>query len=112
MRPVILNGIEELATRSDLLDRAIVLTLAAIPDDRRQTQWELWQRFEQQRPGLLGALLDAVSWALRNIADVRLDHSPRMADFAQWATAAESALGLQHGDFMRAYQATEKSQMI
>jgi hypothetical protein len=103
MRPVILNGIEELVTRSDLLDRAIVLTLAAIPDDKRQTQGELWEKFERQRPGLLGALLDAVSCALRNVSNVRLDRSPRMADFAQWATAAESALGLQNGEFMRAY---------
>lgn len=103
MRPVILNGIEELATRSDLLDRAIVLTLAAIPDAKRQTQGELWEKFERQRPGLLGALLDAVSCALHNVSNVRLDHSPRMADFAQWATAAESALGLQNGEFMRAY---------
>jgi hypothetical protein len=103
MRPVILNGIEELATRSDLLDRAIVLTLAAIPDAKRQTQGELWEKFERQRPGLLGALLDAVSCALRNVSNVRLDHSPRMADFAQWATAAEPALGLQNGEFMRAY---------
>jgi hypothetical protein len=103
MRPVILNGIEELATRSDLLDRAIVLTLAAIPDNKRQMQGELWERFELQRPGLLGALLDAVSNALLNVSNVRLDHPPRMADFAQWATAAECALGLQNGEFMRAY---------
>ena len=32
MRPVIVNGIAELATRSDLLDRTICLTLATIPD--------------------------------------------------------------------------------
>jgi hypothetical protein len=103
MRPVILNGIEELATRSDLLDRAIVLTLPAIPDDKRQTQGELWEKFERQRSGLLGALFDAVSCALRDVDNVCLDHSPRMADFAQWATAAEPALGLQKGEFMRAY---------
>src|ERR1043165_6716724 len=103
MRPVILNGIEELVTRSDLLDRAIVLTLAAIPDDKRQTQGELWAKFERLRPGLLGALLDAVSCALRNVSSVRLDRSPRMADFAQWATAAESKLGLQNCEFIREY---------
>jgi hypothetical protein len=103
IRPVIVNGIEELATRSDLLDRALVLTLGSIPDDKRRTQAELWERFEQKRPEIFGALLDAVSCALRNVLNVSLDHSPRMADFAQWATAAEPALGLQQGEFMRAY---------
>ena len=35
-RPVILNGIEDIVTRPDLADRAIFLTLAAIPEDRRR----------------------------------------------------------------------------
>jgi len=95
--------IEELATRSDLLDRALVLTLPAIPDDKRRTEAELWGEFERKQPALLGALLDAVSSALRNEGRVHLDGFPRMADFAQWAVAAEPALGLQEGEFMRAY---------
>lgn len=103
MRPVILNGIEDLATRSDLLDRTLVLTLPPISESRRQIQGELWKRFERERPGILGALLEAVSCALRNVSNVRIDHSPRMADFAQWATAAEPALGLEEGDFLRSY---------
>lgn len=102
-RPVLINGIEELATRSDLLDRALVLTLPTIPDDKRRTESELWEEFERKRPGILGALLDAVSHALCNVADVRLARLPRMADFAQWAVAAEPALGLPEGAFMGAY---------
>ena len=80
-----------------------MLNLEAIPDYKRQTHGELWERFEHQRPRILGALLNAVSCALRNVANVRINHLPRMADFAQWATAAEPALGLQDGEFMRAY---------
>ena len=34
LRPVILNGIEEIATRSDLLDRCILLELPMIPSTR------------------------------------------------------------------------------
>jgi hypothetical protein len=103
MRPVLLNGIEELATRSDLLDRALVLNLPAIPEDRRRSEADVWSEFEDARPLILGALLDAVSTALRNVADVKLDRLPRMADFALWAVAAEPALGLPAGTFLRAY---------
>jgi hypothetical protein len=48
-------------------------------------------------------LLDAVSYALANIQTVNLPRLPRMADFALWVTAAESALGWKQGDFLEAY---------
>ena len=37
-RPIVINGIGVLGTRSDLLDRTIELELPRIPDDRRQDQ--------------------------------------------------------------------------
>src|SRR5262249_35868902 len=103
VRPVVLNGIEDLATRGDLLDRAINLTLPQIPDERRGDEDDLWRQFEESRPRLLGALLDAVSTALRNRPHVKLAHKPRMADFACWVVAAEPALGWPEGAFLRAY---------
>jgi hypothetical protein len=102
-RPVILNGITELATRGDLLDRAIPLYLPAIPEDQRRAEAEFWQEFEAARPAILGALLDAVVHALGQVDRVHLQQRPRMADFALWATAAEPALGLEPGAFMEAY---------
>ncbi|MBI4498200.1 MAG: hypothetical protein HY689_09905 [Chloroflexi bacterium] len=102
-RPVILTGIEELATRPDLLDRSIVLYLPAIPEDQRRTEAAFWRDFETARPRILGALLDAVAGALRDLPSTQLDRLPRMADFALWVTAAESALGWPRGSFLRAY---------
>jgi hypothetical protein len=102
-RPAILNGIEELATRGDLLDRSIVLDLPRIAEDERLTEEDFYQRFYQARPRILGALLDGVSGALRHIDSVKLDKLPRMADFAKWAVAAEVDLGWQPGSFMAAY---------
>jgi hypothetical protein len=102
-RPVILTGIEELATRSDLLDRAIVLHLPPLPEERCRPEVELWAEFERARPGILGALLDVVAGALRELPSTKLPRHPRMADFALWATAAESALGWERGSFLEAY---------
>ncbi len=103
MKPVILNGITDVATRPDLLDRALVVSLPPIPDEERRPEAELWREFEQTRPAILAALLDAVSGALRSVEAVRLEGMPRMADFAVWATAAEEALGWEPGAFMAAY---------
>ena len=103
MKPVILNGITDVATRPDLLDRALIVSLPPIPDEERRPEAELWREFEQARPVILAALFDAISGALRSVEAVRLEGMPRMADFAVWATAAEVALGWESGAFMVAY---------
>ncbi|MFB9985329.1 hypothetical protein ACFSQQ_09575 [Mesorhizobium kowhaii] len=101
-RPVILNGIEDIVTRPDLADRAVFLTLEAIPEERRRTERELWAAFEAERSRILGVLLDAVAKGLVELPATRLDKLPRMADFALWATACETALW-PSGTFWSAY---------
>jgi hypothetical protein len=103
MKPVILNGITDVVSRPDLLDRALIVVLPPIPDEERRLEAELWREFEQARPAILASLFDAVSGALRSVEDVRLEGRPRMADFATWATAAEESLGWQPGAFISAY---------
>jgi hypothetical protein len=80
-----------------------VLNLEPIPDAKRRPEAELWAAFEQARPALLGALLEGVVMALRQLPQTRLPNLPRLADFALWATAAETAWGGETGDFMKAY---------
>ena len=92
-RPILLNGIEDVISRPDLGDRAIFLTLAPIADGDRRPEAELWREFEIARPRILGALLDAVVHGLRAINQVQLEALPRMADFALWAAACETASG-------------------
>ena len=90
-RPVILNGIEDFVIRPDLADRALFLKLQPIPDERRCPEQEFWAAFKQDQPHILGALLDAVSMGLFMLPNTKLEKHPRMADFAQWATACETA---------------------
>ena len=101
-RPVILNGIEDIVTRPDLADRAMFLTLEPIPEERRRPEAELWAAFEAERPAILGALLDAVVEGLRRLPETRPPKLPRMADFALWAMACETALW-PAGTFWSAY---------
>jgi hypothetical protein len=101
-RPLILNGIEDIVTRPDLADRAVFLTLEPIPEERRRPEAELWAAFEAERPGILGVLLDAVVEGLKRLPETHLPKLPRMADFALWATACETALW-PAGTFWSAY---------
>jgi hypothetical protein len=102
VRPVILNGITDVVTRPDLADRAVFLTLEEILEERRQPETKLWEAFEAERPRILGALLDAVVKGLKRLPETRLEKLPRMADFALWATACETALW-PTGTFWSAY---------
>ena len=90
-RPVMLTGIGDFVTRPDLLDRCIVVQLPVMPDKKRLQEADLNCQFEIARPRILGAVLDAVVAALRNHSAVRFDSLPRMADFAAWVVAAETA---------------------
>jgi DNA polymerase I-like protein with 3'-5' exonuclease and polymerase domains len=107
-RPAILNGITDVATRADLLDRSIILSLPAIPEGERRSEAELWREFGEALPEILGGIFGAVSCALRRLCEVELDSRPRMADFAEWATAAEAALGMDPGEFMEAYAGSRR----
>src|SRR5262249_9356990 len=107
-RPILLNGIEEVISRPDLGDRAIFLTLAPIDDAQRRSENELWRDFEIARLRILGGLLDAAVHGLRTLDRVHLDRLPRMADFALWAAACETALW-PAGTFARAYGANRRS---
>ena len=107
-RPILLNGIENVVSRADLADRAIFLNLAPIAEQRRRSEAELWREFERARPAILGALLDAVAHGLRTLPRVRLDRLPRMADFAIWATACETAFW-STGTFVRCYETNRRA---
>ena len=104
-KPMILNGIVEIATRPDLADRMLRIMLQPIPDDERRTEAELNAAFEADRSAILGGLLDAVSASLRYRGEVKLSRLPRLADFAVNATAASRLFGEGLPAFMDAYSA-------
>jgi hypothetical protein len=107
-RPIILNGIPELASQPDLVSRSLFVTLPAISDTNRRDERELWSRFEAARGRILGGLLDAVVEALRRSRTVRLVRKPRMADVALWIAAAEPACPWQPGRFLEVYDSNRR----
>lgn len=103
-RPVILNGIEDVVTRADLADRAIILNLPAISEEDRLDPDAFWARFQAARPQILGALLDLMGTALARLPELKTSRLPRMAGFARLGIAIEDAFG-PAGCFMEAYDA-------
>jgi len=103
VRPIVLNGIEDMISRPDLADRAIFLSLEPIRETRRRTERELWQWFRRECPEILGALLSAAVRGLDALPTTTFVRLPRMADFAQWVSACEGGLW-PVGSFAQAYR--------
>ncbi len=108
-RPAILTGIGEVATRGDLIDRSITVTLEPIPEGDRLTEATLRIRFADRAPHAFGALLTAASTALGRLHEVDLQRLPRMADHARWVEAAAPALGWEPGEYIDTFDAMRKS---
>jgi hypothetical protein len=107
-RAIVLNGIPDVASQGDLLDRSVLLHLPPIPADRRRDEQSLWTAFAARRPALLGALLDLMVAALRIEPTVVLEEHPRMADFALWGEAVCRAGGEKPGTFLKSYRANSE----
>ena len=102
-RPVLLSGIEEFVTRSDLNDRSLFLHLPPIAPANRRREDRFWQSFRQDYPRILGGLLDAVAGGLRELPSVNPAELPRMADFAVFAEAVGRSLRWPAGTVLSDY---------
>jgi len=96
-----MNGIGELATRGDLLNRSLVFKLPGLVTGREGS--DLDAEFAAARPAVLGALLDDASAAFACRDAMPRDRLPRTADFAVWARRLARASGGSRGDFVDAY---------
>ncbi len=109
-RVIAINGINQVVNRSDLLDRAIILNLERIPDDRRFEESEYWEAFNHDKPSILGAIFTVIAKALALHASIQLSSRPRMADFHRWGCAITEAMGQPKEEFIKAYQANINTQ--
>lgn len=104
LRCPMLNGINLVASRDDLLDRCVLFKLERIVEEERKTEAEFWREFEEDRPYILGAIFDVLTKALQIYQHVKLPALPRMADFATWGYAIMEAAGGKGEAFLRGYR--------
>lgn len=105
-----LNGINLLISRSDLMDRSILLHLERIDPSKRKEERELWAEFEKYKAGILGGIFTTLSRAMAVYPNIQPKSLPRMADFAKWGYAITRALGRNPEEFISAYDANIKRQ--
>lgn len=110
-RVVGVNGINLVLHKPDVLDRSLLINLE--PPKKYEGEEELYARFEQGRPRLLGTLFDTIALTIKHqdkAKEVQGLEGYRMAGFAKWGCAVVSALGMEVKDFIAALEANRQRQ--
>ena len=110
MRCITINGINNVANRSDLLDRSLLFELSRVSEENRVEAQRVYNEFEIMRPKVLGAIFKILSAAMKVFPTVQLDKLPRMADFCRWGYAIGEALGNKGDVFLSEYHDNQSIQ--
>jgi hypothetical protein len=99
-RPIVINAIVPVATRPDLIDRSIHVSLPQI--EARRTASEVEQDFAAAVGQILGGILDLAVASMRELPKVSIAPAalPRVADFAILGEAMMRAQGAAPGTFL------------
>ena len=114
-RPCLLNGIEAMPYRPDLLDRIIRIRLNSLDESEMITEEEIIESVREYMPKIWGLLVKAASAGLRNkerTREILRGKLPRMADFAVWVAACEEALPWAEGTILNAYKKNRKGCLL
>lgn len=106
--PIIANGIADIISQDDLLERTMVIQLKKLADSNVSfvPESQLWREFERDLPKIMAGLFNALSRILREYETfVPPKELTRMADFNVLGLVAEKALGWPAGSFTEAYSA-------
>jgi hypothetical protein len=105
-RPTGFNGITLVASKSDLIERGLMIELERIDKKKRRKETELWAEFNSLLPELLGYIFDIVVKVLhimKKQGGIQLDERDRMSDWAEVGEIISRAMGNADHVFLEAY---------
>jgi len=105
-RPVMLNGINPVASQADLIERVISIEAPTIPADQRIDEQTIATNWALDYPTVFAGVLDLFSAALEILPKVKLKNKHRMADFQLLGEAVALAMGHPAGHFTDIYSAS------
>lgn len=110
-RSFIINGINNVVLRPDLLRRSVLFELHPPKPNMRATESDLWRNFEASRSFILGGILNTLAKAMQIYPQLKLERLYDMADFTLWGAAVAEALGATAEAFLDAYESNKTLQM-
>ncbi len=102
-RPVIINGINAVATQPDLIERTISVELPTITAKARKDEQSMEAAWEKDYPAIFAGMLDLFAKALDRLPEVVIPDgmAKRMIDFQRLGEAIALAQGGKAGEFSK-----------
>ena len=100
---IVLNGIDIVPKKADLLERSLLFELEKITPDRRMTDKKFWSNFKEKRAEILGAIFDTISKALAIKETLQLKETHRMSDAYTDMCAISLALDIPLDEFVKIF---------
>lgn len=105
---VVLNGIDIIPRKSDLIERSLLFELEKIPPDKRMTDYQFWNSFKADKPAILGTVFDALQKAMLILPNLEVPELARMADANIEMIAIANALDISQDEFQRIFLANQQ----
>lgn len=99
---VILNGIDEISKRQDLVSRTIFIETPRLKAEQKKTENDIWTEFNKDYPYILGSIVNAVSAGLKNKGKDKSSYA-RMIDFGRFIADCSEALDWEDGYWQTIY---------
>jgi hypothetical protein len=100
---LVLNGIHSFVQQSDLAQRCLTLQLQPITGEKRRSDTDLLQEFEEDLPAIQRGLFDLIANIFQHLPTAKVVASERMIDFVKWLAAMEAAQGVPNGVYQSEY---------
>ncbi|HET7285043.1 MAG TPA: hypothetical protein VFI70_10190 [Nitrososphaeraceae archaeon] len=112
MRCIGFSGVNLAASKSDLLDRSLIIELERIPSDSQRQIKKIWKDFNEIKPQLLGYIFDILAKVLsmRQTSHIDVKGLPRLADWAEACELISRCLGYKDNQFIEAFRRNVKLQ--
>jgi hypothetical protein len=106
--PIVLTSVSSAVEEGDLGARTLKIELASIPASEQLSESKFWAKFDAVAPTILGGLLNALCEGLRRHESIVEEdlNLPRLASFAMWSIACETAFGWPEGNFLKCFAET------
>jgi hypothetical protein len=112
MRCIGFSGVNLAASKSDLLDRGLIIELERIPSDRQRQVKKIWKDFNEIKSQLLGYIFDILAKVLSMSQTSHIDDKglPRLADWAETCELISRCMGYKDNQFIEAFRRNVKLQ--
>jgi len=112
MRCIGFSGVNPAASKSDLLDRGLIIELERIPPDKQRQVKKIWKDFDEIKPQLLGYIFDILGKVLsmRQTSYIEVKGLPRLADWAETCELISRCMGYKDNQFIEAFSRNVKLQ--